>query len=63
MEMSSVNIRGALFGKEPVNPYAFCHRPILVKEPSTLLGKVLSGFRVYPKSDVDDVIDDDLVLI
>jgi len=56
-------LREALFGEGPINPYAYCHRPIIVKDESTLLGKVLSSFKVHPKSDVDDVIDDDLVLL
>jgi len=56
-------LRDALFGAGDLNPYVYCHRPILIKEPGTLLGKVLSGLKVYPKSEVDDVIDDDLILI
>ncbi|KPJ94337.1 MAG: Mg2+ and Co2+ transporter CorB [Gammaproteobacteria bacterium SG8_15] len=56
-------LRQALFGAEPVNPYMFCHRPIIVTDPYTLLGKVVSKLRVYPKSEIDDVIDDDLILI
>ena len=56
-------LREALFGQEPVNPSVFCHRPIIVTDASTLLGKVLSKLRVYPKTDIDDVVDDDLILI
>ena len=56
-------LRDALFGEGPINPYIYCHRPIIVKDSTTLLGKVLSNLRVYPKSEVDDVIDDDLILI
>jgi len=56
-------LRAALFNDGPVNPYVHCHRPILVKDSSTLLGKVLSSLRVYPKSEVDDVVDDDLILV
>jgi hypothetical protein len=56
-------LRDALFGKGRINPYAHCHRPIIVKDPGTLLGKVLSRLQVYPESDVDDVIDDDLILV
>ena len=56
-------LREALFGKGPINPYIYCHRPILVEDSGTLLGKVLSRLRVYPESAVDDVIDDDLILI
>ena len=43
-------LRDALFGKGQFNPYIHCHRPIIVKDSSTLLGKVLSGLKVYPKN-------------
>ncbi len=56
-------LREALFGSGPVNPYVYCHRPIIVKDPNTLLGKILSRLQVNPKSMVDDVVDDDLILI
>jgi hypothetical protein len=56
-------LRDALFGEGPVNPYIYCHRPIIVRDPHTLLGKVISRLRVYPESPVDDVIDNDLILI
>jgi metal transporter CNNM len=56
-------LREALFGEGPFNPYIYCHRPIIVKDPSTLLGKALSNLKVYHKSAVDDVIDEDLILI
>lgn len=56
-------LREALFGEGPINPYIYCHRPIIVTDQSTLLGKVVSRLKVYPKSEVDDVVDDDLILI
>lgn len=56
-------LRAALFENAPINPLAYCHRPIIVSDISTLLGKVLSRLKVYPKSEVDDVIDNDLILI
>lgn len=56
-------LRDALFSAEPINPYVHCHRPIIVTDPHTLLGKVLSKLRVHPHSDMDDVIDDDLILL
>jgi hypothetical protein len=56
-------LRDALLGTTPINPYIHCHRPIIVTDPGTLIGKVLSKFRVHPQSDLDDVIDDDLILI
>jgi metal transporter CNNM len=56
-------LRGAVFGKEKINPYVYCHRPIIIHDASTLLGKVLSRLKVDPKSAGDDVIDNDLILI
>ncbi|MGB5397945.1 MAG: DUF21 domain-containing protein, partial [Gammaproteobacteria bacterium] len=56
-------LRDALFGKDKINPYSYCHRPIVVRDATTLLGKVLSQLKVYPKSEIDDVIEDDLILI
>jgi metal transporter CNNM len=56
-------LRAALFGNGTLNPYAYCHRPILVRDPTTLLGEVLSRLRVQTSSEKDDVIDDDLILI
>jgi len=56
-------LRDALFGSGETNPYSYCHRPILVRDSTTLLGKVLSRLRVQTRSEADDVIDDDLILI
>ncbi len=56
-------LRDALFSEAVINPYIYCHRPIIIKDPGTLLGKVLSRLKVYAKSEVDDVIDNDLILI
>ncbi|MCW9048146.1 MAG: DUF21 domain-containing protein [Gammaproteobacteria bacterium] len=56
-------LRAALFNVETINPHIYCHRPIIVEDANTLLGKVLSGLRVYPKSEVDDVIENDIILI
>jgi len=56
-------LRRALLSSEKINPYNFCHRPIIVKDSKTLLGKVLSDWKVYPKSKKDDVIEHDLILI
>lgn len=56
-------LRAALFGQGTINPYLFCHRPIVVEDSRTLLGKVLSRLKTTPGSVVDDVIDEDLILI
>jgi len=56
-------LRDALFSEGAIKPSVYCHRPILIRDSGTLLGKVLSRLRVHAKSEVDDVIDDDLILI
>ena len=56
-------LRDVLFAEGDSNPYVYCHCPIIVTDSGTLLGKVLCKLKVYPKSDVDDVIDDDLILL
>jgi hypothetical protein len=56
-------LRATLFGKEKVNPYAYCHCPIIVRDVKTQLGKVLPALRVYPQSEADDVVHNDLILL
>lgn len=56
-------LRDALFGEGKFNPYSFCHRPIVVSDAKTLLGKVIPRLRVHPQTAADDVIDDDLILL
>ena len=34
-----------------------------MNDSKTLLGKVVAKLKVYPKSDIDDVVADDLILI
>lgn len=55
-------LRQALFSQK-VNPYAFCHRPIIVHDLSTSLGEVLRHLKVNPQRPGDDVIDQDIILI
>lgn len=56
-------LRQALFGEGQCDPTVFCHRPIVVSDERTLLGKVLSRLKVEPVSGLDDVIDNDLILV
>lgn len=56
-------LRNALFSEQLPDPITFCHRPILVTDTGTLLGKVLSHLTVHPVSESDDVIDEDLILV
>ena len=56
-------LRNALLASGRIYPYLYCHRPIIVKDYHILLGKVLCKFKVTSKSESDDVIDDDIILI
>ncbi len=55
-------LRTVFFSESIVDPCGFCHRPIIVRDEDTLLGKVISAFKVYPDSNSDDVVDHDLIL-
>lgn len=56
-------LRSALFDVRPFHPYAFCHRPIIVKEPLVKLGNVIWRLKVRPETAEDDVIDQDVILV
>jgi metal transporter CNNM len=55
-------LRDVLFSKEPVDPYTYCHRPIIIKSNKTNLGSVI---RLMRRSKVGNlgVIENDVVLI
>ena len=56
-------LRAALIEEKPFQPYAFCHRPIIIKDPFTELGNVIWRLKVKPETAGDDVIDNDVVLV
>jgi metal transporter CNNM len=56
-------LRAALIDQNPVQPLAFCHRPIVVKDPLTKLGTVIWRLKVKPETAEDDVIDQDVILV
>lgn len=56
-------LRAALLDEGPCNPYAFCHRPLVVEEPTRPLGPILHQLRVEPLNLEDDVVDLDLILL
>ncbi|MDA1096343.1 MAG: CNNM domain-containing protein, partial [Chloroflexi bacterium] len=56
-------LREALLDEGPCNPYAFCHRPMVVTDPATPIGPLLAQLRVEPEGDEDDVVDLDLILL
>jgi len=56
-------IRGALFKGSLFNPYAYCHKPIIVNDMNLSLEKVIWKLKVYPQNSGDDVIDHDIILL
>jgi hypothetical protein len=56
-------LRAVLFDKKPFQPSAYCHRPIIVKDPHTPLGNVIWQLKVRPETSEDDVIDHDVILV
>ena len=60
---ASTFLRSALLDDTKINPYLFCHRPIVVKDSTTLLGNVITRLKVNASDYSDDVIDNDLILV
>lgn len=56
-------LRDALFSKVPAGITHYCHRPIILHDPTTPIGAVLPRFRVRRERAEDDVVDDDVVLV
>lgn len=56
-------LREVFFGSETLDPYRFCHRPIVVSDSSMPLGKAIRQLYVEPEHREDDVIDNDLILV
>lgn len=56
-------LRAALIDEKPLQPYAFCHRPIVIKDPYTKLGNVIWRLKVQPENVGDNVIDNDVILL
>lgn len=55
-------LRDIIYGKEIRSLYTYCHRPIVINKPGTLLGEVLLRLKVRAENAEDDVVDDDLIL-
>lgn len=53
----------AEFTEQEIDPYRYCHIPIIVTDPETLLGAAAAMLKVYPESEKDDVIDHDLIVL
>jgi len=56
-------LRQALFDPDDLNPYDFCHRPLIVYDGQTQLGEIVWKLEVKPVHPADDVIDKDIILL
>ena len=56
-------LRGALFDPERFDPLAYCHRPIVVRNPREKLGSVISRLRIHARAPDDRSIDYDIILV
>ncbi|MCC5857523.1 MAG: DUF21 domain-containing protein [Ectothiorhodospiraceae bacterium] len=55
-------IRDAIFGAHLLKPYAYCHRPIVTRDPEATLGSLIQRYRVRPGR-AEDIVDDDVILL
>jgi metal transporter CNNM len=56
-------LRDALLGKDRVDPKRHCHRPIVVRDATIPLGRVLGELRTCGSAPSDDVVHDDVILV
>jgi len=54
--------RAALYGQQPLQPYQYCHRPVVVRDQQTTLGQVIRELK-STAANTDDEICHDVVLI
>jgi hypothetical protein len=54
--------RACLYGKDRLNPYDFCHRPIIVRDTQTTLGDVIRKLKSATHNS-GEVMENDVVLI
>jgi hypothetical protein len=56
-------IRKALFDEIRFSPYAFCHRPVIIKDVKTKLGDVILQLKTPHRINDVGVIDHDIILV
>lgn len=56
-------LREVFFSHSPLNPLHFCHKPIVITDPTTLFEQAILRLKVVPQRTGDDVIDEDLILL
>ncbi len=59
---SDAYLRAVFMSAQPVDAYAFCHRPIVITDPKHPLGHLIGELRRGMESQSDAVIDKDIVL-
>lgn len=56
-------LRDALFRRDGFSPHAHCHRPIIVTDGSTPLGRVVPRWKVQPSHGEDDILEEDILIL
>ena len=56
-------LRAALFSRGRLDPAKYCHRPIIVRDPGEKLGNLIQRFRVRPRDQGDEVLEDGVILL
>lgn len=56
-------LRAVMSGPASFDPYAYCHRPIIVDDPESPLGHIIGELRRGMAADSDAAIDKDIVLL
>lgn len=56
-------LRGVMSDPSAVDPYAHCHRPIIVSDPGSPLGFIIARLKRGMAAESDAVIDKDIVLL
>ncbi|GJM22974.1 MAG: HlyC/CorC family transporter [Planctomycetota bacterium] len=56
-------LRSLFLDPQNFHPYRACHRPIVVRNSTTTIGRILNKLKVRQQNAEDDVIDEDLILV
>ncbi len=58
-------LRSNLLDETPVDPYQFCHRPVIIEDSEATLGRAMAILKHAQQADLDEdeVIDHDVILI
>ena len=56
-------LRGALLDEGTFDPYAHCHRPVVLRDEKIPLGEAIPLLKVHAVKKGDDVIDEDVIIV